>query len=168
MAGARFQSLDKLRAQMCTADCGNPWRLDRGLLPSAAFRPRIAMNRIITALRIATDRCINLRADCHRPDLTACRYSWQPEHGAWQSAVHLRAVCWGVILLWQSAAFDCGAKKNERIPVPAILHRHFWRTTFEMEYSYTADFLGLNYTQMVSVDRPSRRTIPFSHHWVIF
>jgi hypothetical protein len=38
---------------------------------SAAFRLRIAKNRI-TVARIATDRSMNLRADCHRPDLTAC------------------------------------------------------------------------------------------------
>jgi hypothetical protein len=53
MAGARNQSFAKLRAQMCTADFGN------------------ATNRI-TVLRIATDRSINLKADFHRPDLTAC------------------------------------------------------------------------------------------------
>jgi hypothetical protein len=41
-----------------------------GLWQSAAFRTRIAKNRI-TVTWIATDRSMNLRADCHRLDLTA-------------------------------------------------------------------------------------------------
>jgi hypothetical protein len=49
MAGAGIQSLAKFRAQMCAADCGNR----------------------ITVARIATDISLNLRADCHRLDLTA-------------------------------------------------------------------------------------------------
>jgi hypothetical protein len=52
------------------------------------------MNRL-TVLWIATDRSINLRADCHRPDLTACIPGNLSR--AWQSAVHLRAVCQRVI-----------------------------------------------------------------------
>jgi hypothetical protein len=47
MAGAGIQSLAKLRAQMC------------------------AMKKI-TVTRIATVKSLNLTADCHRPDLTAC------------------------------------------------------------------------------------------------
>jgi hypothetical protein len=47
MAGAGIQSLAKLRPQMC------------------------ATNKI-TVARIATVKSLNLRADCHRPDLTVC------------------------------------------------------------------------------------------------
>jgi hypothetical protein len=46
MAGAGIQSLAKFRAQMCAADC------------------------IITVTQVATDRSMNLGADCHRLDLT--------------------------------------------------------------------------------------------------
>jgi hypothetical protein len=52
MAGAGIQSLAKFRAQMCAADCGNR----------------------ITVARIATDISLNLRADCHRLDLTAATW----------------------------------------------------------------------------------------------
>jgi hypothetical protein len=41
---------------------------------SAAFRTRIAKNRI-TIARIATDRSMNLRADCHRLNLTAATWA---------------------------------------------------------------------------------------------
>jgi hypothetical protein len=57
MAGAGFHSLAKLRDQMCTAD--------RGVIPLTATTK-------ITTPRIATGRSLNLRADCHRPELTAC------------------------------------------------------------------------------------------------
>jgi hypothetical protein len=84
MAGAGFPSLAKLHAQIYTADCGNPRCLER-----------MATNKI-TVMRIATDRNLNLRADCHRHFLAAF-YSLLPERGAWQSASHLRAVCQVVI-----------------------------------------------------------------------
>jgi hypothetical protein len=60
MAGAGFHSIAKLRAQI--------WY--HGSWQSAVFRSRIATTKI-TTLRIGTDRSLNLRADCHRPDLTA-------------------------------------------------------------------------------------------------
>jgi hypothetical protein len=64
MAGAGFQSNATFRAQMCTAD---------------------AMNRK-TVARIATDRFMNLRADCHRLDLTAyIPGNLSAEHGNPQS-----------------------------------------------------------------------------------
>jgi hypothetical protein len=63
MAGAGFHSLDKLRAHVNCGMCG--------LWQSVMFRPRIATNKI-TVLRIATDSSLNLRADCHRPELAAC------------------------------------------------------------------------------------------------
>jgi hypothetical protein len=50
MAGAGIQSLAKFRAKMCAADCGNK----------------------ITVAGNATVKSLNLRVDCHRPDLTAC------------------------------------------------------------------------------------------------
>jgi hypothetical protein len=56
MAGAGIQSLAKFRAQMCAADCGNLWCLER------EYR--------ISVVRIATDKSMNLRADYHRLDLT--------------------------------------------------------------------------------------------------
>jgi hypothetical protein len=31
MAGAEIQSLAKFRAQMCAADCDNPWHFESGL-----------------------------------------------------------------------------------------------------------------------------------------
>jgi hypothetical protein len=49
------------------------WReLEVSLLPSSALKcvPRIAKNRI-TVAQIATDRSMNMRADCHRLDLSA-------------------------------------------------------------------------------------------------
>jgi hypothetical protein len=76
-------------------------------------------------------------------------YSWQPERGAWQSAVHLRAVCQEVFPvvaicgIWQLA--------NDRIPVPAILHRQF-PCLFDARLRWlAADCLGLNaYTNGLS------------------
>jgi hypothetical protein len=44
-------------------------------------------------LRISTDNSPNLRADCNRPELADVLL----EHGAWQSAEHLKAVYQGVI-----------------------------------------------------------------------
>jgi hypothetical protein len=76
--------------------------------------------------------------------LSGCMYSLPPERGAWQSAVGLRAVCQGVIPVGAIRSICPRSWANERIPVPAI----------------AADCLGLNYTPMVSVDRPSRDTIP--------
>jgi hypothetical protein len=88
MAGAGIQSLAKFRAQMCVADCGNPRRLEHGL-------PRIE-------LRIATDRSINLRVDCHRLD----RGNLRAERGNPQSTCERFAK--KLVLLWQSASFDRG------------------------------------------------------------
>jgi hypothetical protein len=112
MTGAGIQSFAKLRAQMCTAVCGNPRRLDRGL-------PRIE----------------NCTADCQRqkyqfesglPQVWPDRmYSWQPEGGAWQSAFHLRTVCQGVISVVASHGFWLRSLANERILVSPILHRQF-------------------------------------------
>jgi hypothetical protein len=42
-----------------------------GLWLSEAFRQWIAKNKITVALN-ATVKSLNLRADCHMPDLTAC------------------------------------------------------------------------------------------------
>jgi hypothetical protein len=69
---------------------------------SVVFRPRIAPNKI-TVLRIATVRRRSLREDCHRPDLAACIPCYQ-SRGAWQSAVTLRAVCQGIISIFESRA----------------------------------------------------------------
>jgi hypothetical protein len=90
-------------------------------------------------------------ADCHRqkykfesglPQAWPDRmYSWQPERGALQSAVHLRAVCQGVIPVVAIRGILLQSLANEWIPVPAILHRQFpglLCNTF-----LTCDFLGV-------------------------
>jgi hypothetical protein len=61
MAEARFHSLDK-------TPCSNFYC---GSWQSTVFRLQIATNKI-TVLWIVTDCSLNLRADCHRPDLAAC------------------------------------------------------------------------------------------------
>jgi hypothetical protein len=50
-------------------------------------------------------------------------YSLQPERGAWQSAVHLRAICQGVIVIVGNRSIWARSLANNWIPVPAILHR---------------------------------------------
>jgi hypothetical protein len=80
------------------------------------------MNRI-TVLLIATDRNINLRADRHRPDLTASIPAWQPKRRAWELAVHLRAVGQGVIPVVAIRGIWMRSLANDRTPVPAILYR---------------------------------------------
>jgi hypothetical protein len=64
------------------------------------------MNKI-TVARIATVKSPNLRADCHRPDLTACiPGNLSAELGNPQSTLERFAK--KLFLLWQSAAFDRG------------------------------------------------------------
>jgi hypothetical protein len=97
-------------------------------------------------------------------------YSWQPERGAWQSAVHMRAVCQGVIPVVAIRGILLRSLAYGRIPVPAILHRQFpcllplthkslMRGFLGVrQIRYAADCLGLNYTPIVSVDTPSLDT----------
>jgi hypothetical protein len=56
------------------------------------------------------------------PDLM---YSRQPERRAWQSAVHLRAVCQEVIPLVAIIAIWPRNLANDQIPAHAILHQQF-------------------------------------------
>jgi hypothetical protein len=156
MAGAGIQSL---------APCSNVYR---GLWQPAEFRPRIATNKI-TVLRIDTDRSINLRADCHRPDLTACipgnlskeLSNPQSLESGLPRDIPVVAIC-GIWLRNLS---------NERIPVPTIFH---WLFPCLLHYKFlTRDFLGVRqicgglfrpklYTNGLLVDRPSRNTIPLT------
>jgi hypothetical protein len=150
MAGAGIQSLAKFRAQISAADCHEE---------------------------------NNHRADCHShkskfesglPQAWSDRmyqYSGQPERGAWWFAVHMRAVCQEVIavvairsIIWLRNL------TNDRIPVPAILHRPF---PCLIRHSFLAlEFLGVRqirgglfrpklYTNGLSW-RPSGDTIPLS------
>jgi hypothetical protein len=43
-----------------------------GILSLAKLRAQMCATNKITVARIATVKSLNLRADCHRPDLTAC------------------------------------------------------------------------------------------------
>jgi hypothetical protein len=47
------------------------WELDFTHMISSALTPRIGTHKM-TILRIATDSSLNLRAECHRPELAAC------------------------------------------------------------------------------------------------
>jgi hypothetical protein len=68
-------------------------------------------------------------------------YFWQPERGAWQSAVHLRAVCQGAIPVLTNCGILPWSLENERIPVPTILHRQF---TCLLHHKFlTHNFLGV-------------------------
>jgi hypothetical protein len=98
-------------------------------------------------------------------------YSWQPERGAWQAVVHLRAVCQEVIPVVAIHGIWPRNLANDRIPAPAILHRHvsclllccvinFWSATLQVQDTYASDCLGLNLTPMVLIDTPSRDTTP--------
>jgi hypothetical protein len=94
MAGAGFHSLAKLWAQMCTAD--RPW---------------------IAVLQIATDRSLNLRADCHRPELAACLYCYlNSEIGNPQYTRERFAN--GLFLMWQTAVFEHGAHQVSKFQYP--------------------------------------------------
>jgi hypothetical protein len=71
------------------------------------FRLQIAMNKI-TVQQIATYRSLNLRADCHRPDLAVCILCYlRAELGIplciWEQFTK------GFFLLWQTAIFERGA-----------------------------------------------------------
>jgi hypothetical protein len=94
------------------------------LWQSAAFRTRIAKNRI-TVARIATDRSKSYRADCHRLDLTAA---------AW-------ALCQEVIPVVAIHGIWPRNLANARIPAPAILHRPF--PCLLRHKFLTCDFLGV-------------------------
>jgi hypothetical protein len=99
-------------------------------------------------------------------------YSWQHERGAWQSAVHLRAVCQEVIPVVAIRGIGPRNLVNDRIPAPAILHRQvscllchkfLKRDSPGARYStHEADCLGLNFTPMVLIETPSCDTIPLS------
>jgi hypothetical protein len=52
-------------------------------------------------------------------------YSVLPEHGAWQSAMHLKADCQGVIPVVANRCIWAQSLASGWIPVPAILHRQF-------------------------------------------
>jgi hypothetical protein len=70
-------------------------------------------------------------------------YSWQPERKAWQSAVHLRAVCQGVIPVVAIRGIWLRSLANEWIPVPAILH---WQFPCLLHHKFlTHDFLGVRH-----------------------
>jgi hypothetical protein len=54
----------------------------------------------MAVLLIAKVRSLNLRADCHRPEVCAmCMVRIRPQSGSWQSAVHWKVVCQGVIIV---------------------------------------------------------------------
>jgi hypothetical protein len=92
-----------------------------------------SVNDTACTMHTAYNQLIGCRAECHIeeskfesglpqawPD---CMYSWQPERGAWQSAVHLRAVCQEVITFVAIRGIWPWNLANDRIPAPAILHR---------------------------------------------
>jgi hypothetical protein len=84
----------------------------------AAFRTRITKNRK-TVARNATDRNMNLRADCHRLDLTAA---------TWARNLAIRSpleVCQEVIPVVAIRGIWPQNLANDRIPALAILHRQF-------------------------------------------
>jgi hypothetical protein len=83
----------------------------RGLWQSVAFRTRIAKNRI-TVKQIATDRSMNLRADCHRLDLTAAT-------GARNLAIH------SPLESGLPRSYSCCGNPRHLTAEPAILHRQF-------------------------------------------
>jgi hypothetical protein len=107
----------------------------RGLWQSAVFRTWIAKNRI-TVARIATDISMNLRADCHRLDLTAATWARNlairsPLESGLPRSIPIVAIRG----IWPRNL------ANDRIPAPAILHRQFpclLRHKFLM-----CDFLGV-------------------------
>jgi hypothetical protein len=68
-------------------------------------------------------------------------FSWQPERGDWQSAVHLRAVCQEVIPVVAIRGICPRNLANDRIPAPAILHRQF--PCLLRQKLLTRDFLGV-------------------------
>jgi hypothetical protein len=143
---------------MCTA----------GSWQSAVFKPGIATNRM-AVLRIATDSSLNLRADI-ATDLTGRMYSLLPEREAWQSIVHLRAVCQWVLPAVANRSIWAWSLASEWIPVPAILHREFpclLRRIFFMRDSTSVKpirgglFRTKLYTSMVSVWHTISRHYPF-------
>jgi hypothetical protein len=125
MAGAGIQPLAKFSAQICTEDCGNPQRLERGL-PRIEYPSRgLPQTKVWICERIATG-------------LTWPR---QPERGTWQYVVQLRAVCQEVIPVVAIHGIWPRNLANDRTPAPAILHRQFpclLRHKFLMR-----DFLGV-------------------------
>jgi hypothetical protein len=92
----------------------------RGLWQSVTYRPRIATNKI-TVARNATVK-IDSGLPLAWPDRM---YSWQPENGAWQSAVYLRADYQEVIPVVAIPGIWPRNLANDQIPEPAILHRQF-------------------------------------------
>jgi hypothetical protein len=114
---------------MCTADCGNPRRLNRG-------SPRIE------SLYCGLPQAEKYQFESGLPQAWPDRmYSWQPERGAWQSTVHLRAVCQGVIPVVAILGIWLRNLANDRIPVPAILHRLF--PCFQRHTFLTREFVGV-------------------------
>jgi hypothetical protein len=94
---------------MWATDCGNPWRLGRGL-PRTEYSSRgLPQTEVWIWERIAI----------------GLTWSQQPEHGTWQSTVHLRAVCQEVIPVVAIHGIWPQNLANDQIPAPAILHRQF-------------------------------------------
>jgi hypothetical protein len=120
-----------------------------------------------TVLQIATVKSLNLRADCHRPDLSACILCHlSAELGnpqcTWEGFAK------ELFPLWQTAAFWPRSLASEWIPVPILNRQFLWLLRHEfltrdfLSVWYAADWLDLNCTPMVSVDTQPRDTIPLN------
>jgi hypothetical protein len=73
-------------------------------------------------LLIAKLRCLNLRADCPRPE-TPAGFLLGLRAGGWQSAEHWRADCQGDNIVVAVRGIRAGGLAMEWNPGPAILHR---------------------------------------------
>jgi hypothetical protein len=121
--------------------------------------PRIAERKIVTLLIAIQSGMLRvyLAADCHRSEPSA-RDPWFIGRGIGIPQCVGELFAKAVKSLWQIAEFSNRGKSSSRyltLRVPLLEVSYICK-----ELLYVVDFLGLNYTPMVSVETLSCDTVP--------